>query len=285
MSPWLGAWRRRLASLAADEYRRELNARGTGMDSTAWALLAICLPIVSCKAVHQPGLLVLGGCNMLLVLGIWLLLKQQRGTYIAYREALLTLGYAPIVLFAAVQHSFTRHLQFHSGSSLRLLPLLLVVHPGCWGCIGALYGGVWVGNRGMCHQLLQVPEIEEPLGRLHWAVSLIHNGMLPTLFSGVNPPLEPMQQCLIFNAWMTVALGALLPLFLQSRLEAAARRRFDARYPPLAGSSERNSMCLEVHQMEWSSLYFFSFVCWLLADAAYTVPDHLVHPLRKLVSS
>ena len=28
---------------------------------------------------------------------------------------------------------------------------------------------VWIGNRGMCQQLLEVPGVELPLMMLHWA--------------------------------------------------------------------------------------------------------------------
>lgn len=32
---------------------------------------------------------------------------------------------------------------------------------------------VFIGNSSTCHQLLQVPGVEQPLGRLHWAASLL----------------------------------------------------------------------------------------------------------------
>lgn len=90
------------------------------------------------------------------------------------------------------------------------------------------------------------------------------------MFSRVGPPTQPRQQCLALNAWLTGLFGAVLPLFVLSRLEASARRRFCARrqrYP-----SVQSSLPLEVHPMGWSTLYFCSFLAWLAADLVYSLP-------------
>lgn len=59
---------------------------------------------------HAPcaALVLLGGCNAVVALGLWLLYRYRRGTYIAHREACCVLGYVPVVLFAAVQQSERR---------------------------------------------------------------------------------------------------------------------------------------------------------------------------------
>ena len=51
------------------------------------------------------GLLLLGGCDVLLGLAMRQLIKRRRQTYIANRELLVMLTYAPVILFAARQQS------------------------------------------------------------------------------------------------------------------------------------------------------------------------------------
>lgn len=96
--------------------------------------------------------------------------------------------------------------------------------------------------------------------------------LLPPVFSRVGPPMQPMQQCLALNAWLTGLLGAVLPLFVLSRLEASARRRFNARRQWQGEPTVQGSLLLEVHPMGWSTLYFCSFLAWLAADAVYSLP-------------
>ncbi|PRW45124.1 hypothetical protein C2E21_6400 [Chlorella sorokiniana] len=281
------AW---LRTLAKDEYRRTTNANVAANDSAGWAFIAAAMPtLLALRVGHQPGMLLLGGYIVLVALSLWVLLKYRRGTYIAHREALVVMGYAPVLLFAALQQSFTSHLPLHGGSSLRMLLLLLAAHPGTWCCMGALYGGivvgdnqlilptlmlsvVWAGNRSMCEQLLRVPGAEPLVRRLHWAASSLHTGLLlPPVFAQVGQPLQPLQQCLVLNAWLTGAVGALLPLFIQSQLEAAARRRFDERRQQHGDHSGHSSGRLEWRGMEWSTLFCCSFLCWQAADAAYSL--------------
>lgn len=80
-----------------------------------------------------------------------------------------------------------------------------------------------------------------------------------------------MQQCLAYNAWLTAVLGAALPLFLLSRMEAAARRRFYARRWQ-QGGREGSAMLVAVRPMGWSTLYCCSFLCWQVSDLVYTLP-------------
>ncbi len=93
--------------------------------------------------------------------------------------------------------------------------------------------------------------------------------------------MQPMQQCLVLNAWLTTVLGAVLPLFIQSRLEAAARRRFYARQQQQQQQQQHGEQSrqggteLQVYPMEWSALYFCSFLLWQLADVAYSLPHML----------
>ena len=88
--------------------------------------------------------------------------------------------------------------------------------------------------------------------------------------------MQPMQQCLTLNAYLTGLIGAVLPLFMQSRMETAERRRFYARRQR-QWSAERGTQSgtqLEVQPMGWSSLFFCSFMVWLAADVAYSLPWH-----------
>lgn len=59
----------------------------------------------------------LGGSAMLLDICLLLLLKYQRGKYVANREVLLIIGYLPIVLLGAVQQSECQGMVLRQGAS------------------------------------------------------------------------------------------------------------------------------------------------------------------------
>lgn len=40
--------------------------------------------------------------------------------------------------------------------------------------------------------------------------------LLPPVFAGMGHPMQPMQQCLALNAYLTGLIGAVLPLFMLS---------------------------------------------------------------------
>lgn len=88
-----------------------------------------------------------------------------------------------------------------------------------------------------------------------------------------------MQQCLMINAWLMGALGVLLPLFIQSRLEATARRQFCAQRRQRGGDrGEQDEPLLHDQQpIEWSSLYCSSFLVWVVVDVAYSLRLQTAH--------
>ena len=108
---------------------------------------------------------------------------------------------------------------------------------------------------------------------------------MPPLFGRrMNRGAAPMQHCLAVNAWLTAVVGALLPLFVQSRLEAVARRHFSQRQrqqqqqqqqqQQSAGGALPGSDQLEVRRMGWIQLYCCSCFVWVLANAWYGWPNH-----------
>lgn len=101
--------------------------------------------------------------------------------------------------------------------------------------------------------------------------------LMPPLFgSRMHAGMPPMQHCLAVNAWITAAVGALLPLFVQSRLQAAARRRFNEQrrqqQQQRTEGAQRGSGQLEVQRMGWITVYCLSFYVWLLLDIWYGWP-------------
>ena len=63
------------------------------------------LPASTGPPLMCTGLLLLGGCNVMLSLALRQLIKRRRQAYIANRELLTVLGYSPAVLFTARQQS------------------------------------------------------------------------------------------------------------------------------------------------------------------------------------
>lgn len=63
---------------------------------------------------HTSGLLLLGACKVLLALGLWLIIKCRRSTYVAHRELMVVLGYVPVIVFAALQTSEQQHATGHA---------------------------------------------------------------------------------------------------------------------------------------------------------------------------
>ena len=105
--------------------------------------------------------------------------------------------------------------------------------------------------------------------------TLCSNGLLlpPVFANTTSQPLEPMQGCLIVNAWLTIAVGVLLPLFVQSRLEAAARQRFNERRRRQVAEQRRpTDWQPDAWRMEWTALYCYSFLTWLALDLLYGWP-------------
>ncbi|KAI7838397.1 hypothetical protein COHA_007854 [Chlorella ohadii] len=182
-----------LAVHAADPYRRQVNSyAAANVDRILLNFIVVTFPIIlAAKSGGRPGLLLLGGCGVLLSAAVLAVMRRRPSAYIANREAFIVLP-ALLVPLLAIRLNLADvfgHLQRHGGSPLRLLGLLLLSHPGTWVLISALCGGaaiaanvlvlpvlalptVWA-SRGMCQQVLHVPGVEEPLARLHGALDTL----------------------------------------------------------------------------------------------------------------